>query len=169
MEDLIDDDFGDIYADVEVQASSAINSISNFAKLYTEPQEEEEECNNKVTTREVNRSPDEGILKSDLKQLSSICEKSNISEAGGSDSEDDLNIVLNDEDCKGFPVAAERNDCCDGFEEGKDEDDDGFCSIKRSHDKNGLHSSANWLGSDHGNGVKGGYNSQYPQYKVLNL
>lgn len=141
MEDLIDDDFGDIYADVEVQASSAINSISNFAKLYTEPQEEEEECNNKVTTREVNRSPDE----------------------------DDLNIVLNDEDCKGFPVAAERNDCCDGFEEEKDEDDDGFCSIKRSHDKNGLHSSANWLGSDHGNGVKGGYNSQYPQYKVLNL
>uniref|UniRef100_UPI0005C816F3 FIP1[V]-like protein isoform X2 n=1 Tax=Fragaria vesca subsp. vesca TaxID=101020 RepID=UPI0005C816F3 len=135
MADL-DDDFGDIYTEVDTQASSAINGVSNFTQFYTQPEEEEGEDRNDSNNDKKNGG--EGLV-SDSKQLSSVSEElggkvsgsESNEEYSDSDSEDDLNIVLNDEGCKGipFPISgggSMRIDDCD------DEDDDAFVAIKDS-------------------------------------
>ncbi|XP_065863814.1 FIP1[V]-like protein [Euphorbia lathyris] len=159
MGDLMDDDFGDIYADVEFQASSAINSVSKLDKLYTEPQEggegKGEECKYDNNAKQVKARANE----ENPRLLNSVCEKSSNTEEYVSDSEDDFNIVLNDEDCKGFSVAAERNGNRSGLEEDVDE---GAC-VKNGYDKNGLNPSANGHGGEQRNGVNDSYNSQYQQ------
>ena len=100
MEDM-DDDFGYLYADVEAQASSVINGGRDFTRFYTEDDDSDTDSN------KTNANP--------------ISENAN----GSSDSEDDLNIVLNDEDCEGksFPVV-EQLDAKNG------DDEDGFAAIK---------------------------------------
>ncbi|KAG4180545.1 hypothetical protein ERO13_A10G171700v2 [Gossypium hirsutum] len=75
----IDDDFGDLYADVEVQASSAVG----------EPQENNP--GNGFKSTEVHNKFIAGSVTED------------------SDSEDDLNIVLNDDDCDKFSVTGARS------------------------------------------------------------
>lgn len=134
MADL-DDDFGDIYTEVDTQASSAINGVSNFTRFYTQREEDEEDRNGSNNDK---KNGGEGLV-SDSKKPSSVSEDlgGNVSgsesneEYSDSDSEDDLNIVLNDEGCKGipFPISgggSMRVDDCD------DEDDDAFVAIKDS-------------------------------------
>ncbi|TYJ15531.1 hypothetical protein E1A91_A10G189200v1 [Gossypium mustelinum] len=75
----MDDDFGDLYADVEVQASSAVG----------EPQENNP--GNGFKSTEVHNKFIAGSVTED------------------SDSEDDLNIVLNDDDCDKFSVTGARS------------------------------------------------------------
>ncbi|XP_052478450.1 FIP1[V]-like protein [Gossypium raimondii] len=76
----MDDDFDDLYADVEVQASSAVG----------EPEENNPGNGSKST--EVDNKFIAGSVTED------------------SDSEDDLNIVLNDDDdCQNFPVTGARS------------------------------------------------------------
>ncbi|XVF62448.1 hypothetical protein PTKIN_Ptkin09bG0008700 [Pterospermum kingtungense] len=79
----MDDEFGDLYADVEVQASSAIGS------LYIEPEDNSPSNGSQSTEADEKFVPD------------SVMEDS--------DSEDDLNIVLNDDDCDKFPVTGARS------------------------------------------------------------
>lgn len=169
MDDLIDDDFGDLYADVELQAGSFINSASNFTNLCTESEIQEHEDSSNNDTKQLKPSQEEENFASASKQLTSIAENWGNLEADGSDSEDDLNIVLNDEDCKGFPVNTTRNVNGDGGCYEEDDNDDGFVGVKNGLGKNGFDPSANGHGGEKGDGVKVGYNSQYPQYKVLNL
>ncbi|WCJ23314.1 FIP1 [Euphorbia peplus] len=95
MGDMMYDDFGDIYTDVECRASSSINVVQE------EGEEKGGECNFDTSVN-AGENPSE---------------KSSNSE---SDSEDDFNIVLNDEDCKGFSGAAER-----GVGAEDDEEEDG--------------------------------------------
>ncbi|KAG4180555.1 hypothetical protein ERO13_A10G172100v2 [Gossypium hirsutum] len=75
----MDHDFGDLYADVEVQASSAVG----------EPQENNP--GNGFKSTEVHNKFIAGSVTED------------------SDSEDDLNIVLNDDDCDKFSVTGARS------------------------------------------------------------
>ena len=127
MEDF-DDGFGDLYAGVEAQANSAINAAPDFAHFYTEPEEDVCEDNGKAKTT----SPGTDSKKSDSdceelgEKVSALEENEDYS---GSDSEDDLKIVLNDEDCEGkvFPNGGRgrvKND------EHEDEGGDGFPATK---------------------------------------
>ncbi|GMI70261.1 hypothetical protein HRI_000695400 [Hibiscus trionum] len=75
----MEDDFGDLYADVQVQASAAIGG------LHVEPEENSPSDASKST--EADSAMDD------------------------SDSEDDLNIVLNDDDCQKFPVTGHGGGC----------------------------------------------------------
>lgn len=135
----LDDDFGDIYADVEAQANSAINAVSDFAQLHTEPPEEEEEedrNDNNDNAKKANTCSGEGFV-SDSKKPNSISEELSEKVSGSeategyseSDSEDDLNIVLNDEGCKGipFPISGGGTMKTDDHE---DEDEDAFVAMK---------------------------------------
>ncbi|XVF28208.1 hypothetical protein REPUB_Repub15cG0009500 [Reevesia pubescens] len=85
--DSMDDDFGDLYADVEVQASS----------LYIEPEDSNSPINGSKGTEDDEKFVPDSIMED-------------------SDSEDDLNIVLNDDDCEKFPVTGARSHG-GGFEE----------------------------------------------------
>lgn len=128
----LDDDFGDIYADVEAQANSAINGVSDFAQLHTEPPEEEEvdRNDNNDNAKKANTCSGEGFV-SDSKKPNSISEElsDKVSGYSESDSEDDLNIVLNDEGCKGipFPISGGGTMKTDDHE---DEDEDAFVAMK---------------------------------------
>lgn len=95
----MDDEFGDLYTDVEVQASSAIGA------LYIEPED---------------NSPINGCQSTDADEKfvpGSVMEDS--------DSEDDLNIVLNDDDCEKFPVTGVRSHVG-----GNEEDEDGDLGVE---------------------------------------
>ncbi|XP_050216592.2 FIP1[V]-like protein [Mercurialis annua] len=120
---LIDDDFGEIYIDEEVQASCAINSFStNFATSNTalpkndvvDEKEEEIECENNTSHGEFDVN-----LKSESRlQISCSSDEDNESD----DSEDDLNIVLNDDDCKALSTA--NNVVNQDFIEQEEEEED---------------------------------------------
>lgn len=104
MEDF-DDDFGDLYADVEVQASSAINCVPEFHRLYMEPEKDDSDSNDNAmnagpSSKEgFGSAPNNRSSIGDDSAMETTCLEAN-EENYGSDSEDDLNIVLNDEDCK---------------------------------------------------------------------
>lgn len=85
-----DDDFGDLYADVEVAASSAINGV---LEPSNSPAKDEND--------EIFKSP--------------ICSDDEFEE-NASDSEDDFDIVLNDDVFDGLEIAKMRN----GDDEGND-------------------------------------------------
>ncbi|KAK6254369.1 Pre-mRNA polyadenylation factor Fip1 domain - like 1 [Theobroma cacao] len=91
--DSMDDDFGDLYADVEIQASSAIDA------LFIEP--EDNGRSNGAESTDGDEKFDPGSVMED------------------SDSEDDLNILLNDDDCEKFPVTGARSHG-GGYEEDED-------------------------------------------------
>lgn len=181
MEEM-DDDFGDLYADVEAQVSSVISDIPGFTKLYTEeednttqnlnPKEEFVSDSNKVESivAELNKSVDDASTQKSSGSEAVAEEKDGMAVDNGSDSEDDFNIVLNDEDCPAFPTSA-RNGAIVGVGNGEDEGNDsitipdGNGSGKFRSD--GLEQSLAGNGADRGNGVKGGYNSQFSQFKYV--
>uniref|UniRef100_A0A2P2JBB2 Uncharacterized protein MANES_03G204700 n=1 Tax=Rhizophora mucronata TaxID=61149 RepID=A0A2P2JBB2_RHIMU len=148
MDDLIDDDFGDLYADVEVQATSAINSVENFVK---HSQADGDVGNN------IKQPKDESpVLESEL--LDSIQEKlGDYSDADGSDSEDDLNIVLNDEDCQRFSVSVRRNGLVGGYEDGEEK------AMAEEEEKDTCGGGAFCTGQIAPNG----YYMQYPRNKMV--
>ncbi|XWS14199.1 hypothetical protein CRYUN_Cryun36dG0102900 [Craigia yunnanensis] len=136
----MDDDFGDLYADVEVQASSAIGA------LYIEPEDNNPSNGSRRTEADEKFVPD------------SVMEDS--------DSEDDLNIVLNDDDCEKFPVTVARSHG-GGYEE---VEDGGFSVVGTGSGKisrrvepvgdgSELNSSGN--GVERGTGAKFGLNSHF--------
>lgn len=189
MEDF-DDDFGELYADVEVHRTSATDGMPDFAYLYIEP-EEDDGSGTKSEHANFKEESVSGALKVDSESSQSSRSGGEDSEFNGgkevnddyigSDSEDDLNIVLNDEDCPGFPVRGVRNvgvvrglrcDEVDGDEaivltEGSNLGKNGRCG-DRLTDGSELMSS-NGLGGQNKNGVKGGYNSQFFHHKVVAL
>ncbi|XP_050372524.1 uncharacterized protein LOC126790358 [Argentina anserina] len=125
-----DDDFGDIYTDVQARSSSAVNGLSDFTQFYTEPKEEEEEEDGKSSENNGGKG-----FASDSRKPSSVLEdlggEVEVEECSDSDSDDDLHIVLNDGGCQGvpFPISGGgslRLDDCD------DEDDDALVPIKDS-------------------------------------
>ncbi|KAL5782138.1 hypothetical protein ACOSP7_007167 [Xanthoceras sorbifolium] len=135
--DSIDDDFGELYADVEVQATSIINNALEFTNFYTErePEEEDDDKSNYMTNL----------------QKTAILE-----EDDGSDSEDELRIVLNDEDCEKFPVTGGGSGG-GGF----NEDEDGFDQVVGD----GLELNSN---NNNNNNNGHSYNSQqHSQYKYV--
>ncbi|XP_063938947.1 FIP1[V]-like protein isoform X2 [Daucus carota subsp. sativus] len=99
--DSTDDDFGDLYADVEVAASSAINGVLERPNSPAKPEKDE--------IFEGPRCSDDEF------------------EENASDSEDDFDIVLNDDDvCDGFDAARMRN--------GEDEENEGKEVIEEAKD-----------------------------------
>ncbi|XP_022721866.1 FIP1[III]-like protein isoform X2 [Durio zibethinus] len=136
----IDDDFGDLYADVEVQASSAIGT------LYIEPEDNSPRNGSKST------EADEKFLHDSVME--------------DSDSEDDLNIVLNDDDCDKFLVTGARSHG-GGYEEAEDGDfrlkgagsDKILRRMEPAGDGSELNSSGN--GVERGTGAKLGHNSHF--------
>lgn len=117
----IDDDFGDLYADVEVQASSAIHNVAATSQLSTE--------------------------KTDIDN------KEEVIVDNGSDSEDDLNILLNSDD-EGIPFPV----TCGGFEDDDVDDEEENVGLE---DKNKKCVDQDAL--EH----KGSYRSQYSLYKYI--
>ncbi|KAM5568766.1 hypothetical protein ABKV19_016340 [Rosa sericea] len=127
MADL-DDDFGDIYTDVEAQAASA---VSDFAQFYTEPEEDRNGSNN--IAKNGDTCSGEGFVSDSKKPKEELGGQVSGSESdedySDSESEDDLNIVLNDGGCKviPFPVSGGGSKRVDDYE---DEDDDGLVPMK---------------------------------------
>ncbi|KAJ7955231.1 FIP1 [Quillaja saponaria] len=177
----MDDEFGELYADVEVQANSAINGTADFA----EPKEDDV----KKTKKENNASLKEGF--DNIKKSNSVCgdsedsgsegsEVSSRKEVGdvGSDSDDDLNIVLNDEDCKVFLNVGGGVVRNGGAVAGNDYDDDVNDFVSKEGNDSGKNRkcgdqlpdglepmSSYGHGGESKNGVKGAYSSQYSQNK----
>lgn len=142
MED-VGDDFGDLYADVEIPASSAINGAPNFVRFYENDTHKAEDFASGSGSKEL----DIGDAGSSRKSEN---EESNVVD-NGSDSEDDFNIVLNDEDGQRFPVRSGV-----GVLGGSDgEDGDGM--------------EQGFAGGERGNGAKSGYHLQFSQYKVVGM
>ena len=184
------DDFGDLYTDVEIQASSAINGIPGLANSYIEPMEEEEEDNN-VTNKP---NPNQGLGSNsqifdevhDGSAQKTMGSELNMDSGSDSDSEDDLNIVLNDEDCKNFPSTSGGNGgvvggggggygCGDDEDEDDDDVKNDFVVVEEGSGPSKIQKRGNQSGDglepssngERGNGVRGGYNSLYLQYKVV--
>ncbi|PON64960.1 Pre-mRNA polyadenylation factor Fip [Parasponia andersonii] len=132
--ECFEDDFGDLYADVEVQASSAINGVQDFARFYAEPEEGNNDNNdnsNNYNNKMNAMLGSEDGFDSGPNKPDSFGKEEAIVDTDGSDSEDDLNIVLNDEDCnsKKFPVASRESAKSD--EDCKnEEDEDGLVASK---------------------------------------
>ncbi|MCL7037197.1 hypothetical protein MKW94_005764 [Papaver nudicaule] len=174
----MDDDFGDLYADVEVQVSSVIKQVSNSNNndsLYIKEQEN-------------NNNGDEE-MEEDSKQLDIETEKEDLEVMdNGSDdeSEDELRILLNEEDCLKYPVAVVNNDLrdlgvmgSDGEGGGEDNNDNELgVAVGMENDKrvveNGAGAAAeqNFAGGqsvvDRGNGIKRPVTgTQYSPYKYV--
>ncbi|KAF5737059.1 hypothetical protein HS088_TW14G01215 [Tripterygium wilfordii] len=164
--DIYEDDFGDLYADVEVQACSAINAISFPASLSAKVEGEEgpDEKTSELNPEHKSNSA------SDLNKLDSIADEPACIgdvEADGSDSDDDLNIVLNDDDdCQRVLVGRK-----DGIDRCEDDDGEEFVTKEvKEGGRSGLGRSKkglNGYGCD--KAFKGGYNLQYTQYKHARL
>ncbi|XP_057959226.1 FIP1[III]-like protein [Malania oleifera] len=172
MED-IGDDFGDIYADVEAQAASAVNGVADFTRLYIE---REDDDGNNDTNNNSSDSGNDSVAKRacsaeglGLKNVKSTRDepvwsdddgpsqnkKASSLEVDGSDSEDDLNIVLNDEDCGMFSINGGASVRSGGSDE---EDGDGGLVVGLEQ-ANASHS------GERGNGLKGTYH--HSQYKYI--
>lgn len=135
MEALEDDDFGELYADVE-----APNAFSDFSRhhIQPEPGPEEEEQQPDAKSNHEDIADDSVCAESTRPGVKDDCT--------GSDSDDDLKIVLNDDDCADFAVPV-------GGCEDKDADaDDHFPDTDESLPKIG---------------VNGGYGSRFLHHKVL--
>ncbi|OMO58454.1 Pre-mRNA polyadenylation factor Fip1 [Corchorus olitorius] len=142
----MDDDFGELYVDVEIQASSALGVLCN-------EKEDDHPIDGAKST-----SADEKFV------IDSVSEDS--------DSDDDLNIVLNDDDCEKFPVSGAKSHAG-----GNEEDENGDFGVKDSRsdktsrrlepvgDESEFNSSPN--GVDRGSGAKIGVHSQFSHFKYM--
>lgn len=106
----VDDDFGELYADVEVQASSAINGGPEISQLCIQQQQQQQEqqlLSNRLSndSSDVSHSAkgDSGLRDDDKREKGS--DKRNdgenqvVVESGSdSDDEDDFDVVVNDDD-----------------------------------------------------------------------
>ncbi|KAJ1395284.1 Pre-mRNA polyadenylation factor Fip1 [Sesbania bispinosa] len=137
MEGLADDDFGELYADLEVLATPAPAEQDEL-----EPEQE-----------------DSGVKNEDA---------SDDYIAIGTDSDDDLNIVLNDEDGRSFSVGCNKDVRGDGFvvdTEGRNWGKNGACADQLKDGSELVSSDAN--GGFSKNGVNGGYRSQFYRPKFI--
>ncbi|CAN0855404.1 FIP1[III]-like protein [Linum grandiflorum] len=155
-----DDDCSDLYADVEVQATSAITSAASSAKPYSAPEQQINEQDDEGSNADnVVASSGGGSFSTGPNPANKSvgCEVSRKSEGGeGSESEDDgLNIFLNEEDGDPIPHTPIRS--CDGEYE---EADEGL--VGSGLDTGG---DGSWLG----NGLQRSYSLQHPQYKEKRL
>ncbi|RZC89060.1 hypothetical protein C5167_030752 [Papaver somniferum] len=157
MED-IDDDFGDLYADVEVQVSSVIKQVSNSNNhsLYIK-----EQANNDEEMEDMETDKDLEVM-----------------DNGSDDSEDELHILLNEEDCRKYPVVNDSNvrDLGMGSDgEGGDDNDNelvvGTENDRRVAEKFDGGAEQNFAGqsvAERGNGIKSSYaGTQYSPYKYI--
>ncbi|KAA8527369.1 hypothetical protein F0562_034916 [Nyssa sinensis] len=182
MED-IDDDFGDLYADVEVKASAAIRGLPNFSRFNIE-QGGIDLKGSDLGSKKVDSIGDELIQSGrddEAKKILSVdANGEEVIEDVGSDSEDDLNIVLNDDDNgSAFPIARGVNLKSGGFDDEEESGDLSVVAEGKGSGKNrklvdqsqladGMEQSSNGLGGgEKGNGSKGAFHSQYLQYKYI--
>lgn len=96
MEDL-DDDFGDLYADVELQASSAINGVSDFSGKYSKHQHNNEV---RVDERRENSCVVGGSERREkgLETADNGNDEVEVENDSDSSDDDDFDVVVNDED-----------------------------------------------------------------------
>ncbi|KAL6958505.1 hypothetical protein U1Q18_027664 [Sarracenia purpurea var. burkii] len=127
MEDT-NDDFSNLYAGVEFQASSTINDLSNLGGLCIE-------LNDNTKCLYSDTKNVEGLIQDDDARRELSAEANSGRDVGvdnGSDSEDDLNIVLNHDGGSVFPVARGldlRSEMLDEDEDGDGEEDDGCFEV----------------------------------------
>lgn len=148
MED-IGDDFGDLYADVEIQASSAINAAPSSVRFYKNDTEKVEGFASALNSKGIDSGDVSSSRKSENEELDVVPDVVDY----GSDSEDDFNIVLNNEGGQRFPVRSGIGVI--GGSNGDGEDGDGM--------------EQGFAAGERGNGVKGGYHLQFSQHKVVSL
>lgn len=178
------DDFGDLYADVEVHANTGIESVdalyiggnknegnpkgvynSNLQQKDVELDSDSEQETNGDDKKASGKDPE--ITGPGPGNESPIVED-------GSESEDDLHIVLNEEDCRALPISQGATVGNGGrVGGGDDEDDDDLVIVSEadhsSKDRkpiDGLEQSVGGPGAERGNVSKGAYASQYSQFKV---
>ncbi|GAB4843016.1 hypothetical protein Ancab_012992 [Ancistrocladus abbreviatus] len=187
----VDDDFGELYADIEVRGTSAINGFQYFPHLCSIQQEG---LNGRASDAPV---LEEGCSNGDGEEREKLGEVRNSEaveggeknlevrngeeEAGegvenGSDSEDDFDIVVNDDDCPGFGNSyvgekgrpSGRGFCGEGDEEeeeeevfGGDNEGNGSRRNRMRVDGCGGEQSGDGWGGERGIGGKGDYNLQY--------
>ncbi|XP_059646454.1 FIP1[III]-like protein [Cornus florida] len=174
----VDDDFGDIYAEVEVQASTAINGFPNRTQSYTEQYDINTKCSESDVNKDDSIGDDSNQFGDETNEISSVEANGEEQEEivdNGSDSEDDLNIVLND-DANGvaYPIGRSANLRSGGFDDEEEEEGCDFAAaegngsgknrkwVDQSQMGDGLEQCSNGTGGgERGNLVKGGYRSQY--------
>ncbi|XP_028751744.1 FIP1[V]-like protein isoform X2 [Neltuma alba] len=188
MEDF-DDDFGELYADVEVHGTSAADDVPDFARLYIEPEEDDGSDDTRSQDAKLREDFVSDAMKVDAECGESTHSGGQVSESNddkeanddyiGSDSEDDLNILLNDEDCPRFPVGAVWNegvvrgvgydeddsDEAVGLTEGSNLVRNGKCGDQLADGAELV--SSNGLEVHTRSGLKGGYKSQFFHHKYV--
>eukprot|EP00268_Persea_americana_P001069 TRINITY_DN10318_c0_g1_i3.p1 TRINITY_DN10318_c0_g1~~TRINITY_DN10318_c0_g1_i3.p1 ORF type:complete len:1122 (-),score=271.25 TRINITY_DN10318_c0_g1_i3:329-3694(-) len=183
MEDM--DDFGDLYADVEVHVNTGIENVdglyiggnnnegnpkgvydSDLQKKDVELDSDSEEETNGDDKKASGK--DSAITGPGPGNESPIVED-------GSESEDDLHIVLNEDDCRALPISQGGSVGNGGRVGGGDdeEDDDLVIVTEADHSSkdrkpiDGLEQSVGGPGAERGNASKGAYASQYSQFKYV--
>lgn len=194
MEEM--DDFGDLYADVEAHVSAGLESINHLHKeerkknddtdfkvgfhskspakdLEVDSVSKELILNDKTCGCEANADDKKGIGE-DLKTVGFKVGSENLIVEDGSDSEDDLHIVLNEDDCTVFPnsqgVSMDNGRRVVGSED-EDEDDDLVILLEADHSSkgqkliDGFEPAMGHPSVERANASKCTYASQYSQFK----
>ncbi|KAK6930280.1 Pre-mRNA polyadenylation factor Fip1 domain [Dillenia turbinata] len=139
----VDDDFGDLYADIDVKT---INDIPDFKQLYLK--------NSDLQTTASIEESNPSLIANDAENCIDLDSENE------SDSEDDLNIVLNDDDCPNLVTASVRNG--GGVVGDEVEDGGGFEKDLISNNRKLGHD-----GFEHGGSNALRSESYYSQYKYV--
>ncbi|KAK9086283.1 hypothetical protein Syun_028677 [Stephania yunnanensis] len=177
----MDDDFGELYADVEAQVSAAIGAVPSFKQVDEESKSRSRgggrieaigSDGSDFSSMEARDCEDDGGA-DEARNEGSGCEKGLIlGDGSDGDDDDDLNIVLNEEDCAAASRILRREEGVgsDGEEdlvivtEGGDWSKERKLAEQQQILSDGLEQSSG-LGTDAGIGTKAGYQSQYSQFK----
>jgi len=166
-----DDDFGELYADVEVQAGSAISGGPEISQLYIQQQQQEHQP---LINKLSNDSSDVSHSAKDDKREKSSDERNGgenevVVESGSdSDDEDDFDVVVNDDD-----IGAKNGRECRNVVE---DDENGFVAMSMEGnsmlkkqdriDGGGMEQNGSGPSGYGGERGHGGKNSCISQYKV---
>ncbi|KAK9147063.1 hypothetical protein Sjap_006966 [Stephania japonica] len=193
MADMVDDDFGELYADVEAQVTAAINAVPSHSQVVQVSEESKSRSGGGDRIEAIGsdgsdsssmeaRDCGEGGGPKEARNEGYGCEKGLILGNGccghddddddGDEDNDDLDIVLNEEDCAAASqvlrgevgVGSDEEEDLVIVTEGGDESKERKIAEQQQILSDGLEQSSG-LGADAGNGVKAGYQSQYSQYK----
>lgn len=142
--DSTDDDFGELYVDATLQATPAFASNVGFVKSFEES--EYATISGKNRGFEGTVKPDSegemeksGVVAKDSSPCVDACAV-NLTEASEeseySDSDDDLNIVLKEDDSKAFPVPRKPNTNNGGYASANAVKASETCSFQRRRTRN---------------------------------
>ncbi|KAJ8445700.1 hypothetical protein Cgig2_026027 [Carnegiea gigantea] len=167
-----DDDFGELYADVEVQASSAISGGPEISQLYIQQQQQEHQPLSNILSNDssdVSHSAKDDKREKDSDERNDGENEVVIESGSDSEDEDDFDVVVNDDDIG----AKNGRECRNVVEDDENEfvamSMEGNSMLKKQDRVDGVGMEQNRSGPSGYGGERGhgGKNSCISQYKFV--